>query len=1221
MSRQLATFRACKLLGGAAFGAMAVGYSAPAMAQSVCSAPILGAITCPGGDPTTIVDIDGDGSPLTVNLDDGFQTLTTLDVSNLLGGDILIDPATTAVINTIGEAGAVVNSGAALTARLTAISTEGDGATGALLRAVDGVVFTVDDLISTTGDLADGVNVEGSDVTVSLDTVRTGGEDSDGVELVSLSGPVNLDAGLIETVGGLSSATIVDSAGGSNINVGVLRTQGDEALGAEISADAAACVLLGLNGCNNTLTADQITTEGFGSIGALVSAVGDTDIDVGVLRTGGDEAAGLDLSADPTACVVVGVGACDTSFTVGELTTAGARSPGALVRAVGNIDGNIGVLRTEGDDAIGLDLASDPTACAILGAGACGTSFSIGELTTSGAGATGVLARVVGPTTANIDLLETLGDDAIGVDILADPTACAILGAGACDVGLNAGEVSTTGDGAAAVLLRAPSNILANLGLISTSGDNATGLGILTDPTACLALGPGACSVTAQVDDVETGGDNSPGVDVDSPGPIVVDVGNVDTDGDNSPGIDVDGGEGPIAVEADDVQTDGDDSPGVSVVGTGPIDVDVGTVETGGADSDGINVVGDDGPVTIDVGSVVTTGPDSDGIDVTTTTGDQTITAGPITVTGPGSDGIVATSGCAQIAITAQGAITSTSGTGILAESACGVAVTTLPGAAVSGGAAGIDVTSGTGASIVLGDAVSSGTGPAINADGAAATVTVQPTGRIVGYVDLTDSNDTLTNNGTFDATGTSSFGGGTDTLVNTGLIRVRPAATAPGTVTFAGLESTVNSGLIDLRNGQIGDVLTLSGNFTGTGNSQVGLDVAADAGTADRLVVAGAATGSTALLINPLGTGVLVNGALLVDAGAGTTAGAFFLPGGVATRGLVDYRIAFDTPANDFRLFGTPSNSAYQQVKLAEGVREIFYRGNDAVDGHMRSLRDAEGGSGDENPRTGSALWGQMYGQWSRYEGEVSAVNFGQASTARLDYVQDAFGGQLGYDFGGATAFGITAGYGDHTLRFEATADRFHYKAANVGAYARLNAGAFFINALARYEHYWIDVVSRSAGARGDMDGDSYGAMAQAGVRFGDAGFFVEPAVSIEYVRTDLGDLALPGGSFAFDNSEGLRGKAGARVGATLSDGPSRIQLYAAGNVVHDFSDNDQVAFSSGGLALDLVAPRIGTYGEGRVGLSAAVGTRVNGFIEANGRLGDGYRGAGGRAGLSIRF
>lgn len=1195
--RKVSKLKFCKLLAGGAFTALAAGYSAQASAQTACLPPLLGVVTCPGGDPTTVVDINGDGNPITVNLDDGFETLTTLNVATLVGGDVLVDPATTAVINTIGQPGAVINSGGTITGQLTAITTEGDGATGALLRAVDGVVFNLDDQVSTTGDAADGVNIEGSDVTLTLDTVRTGGEDSDGVELVSASGPVNFNGNLIETTGGLSSATIIDSAGGSNVNVGVLRTGGDQALGADISGNAAACVLLGLNGCNNTLTADSITTKGFGSIGALVSAVGDTDVNVDVLQTGGDEAAGLDLSADPTACVVLGVGACDTSFTVNELTTNGARSPGAIVRAAGNITGNVGVLRTEGDDAVGLDLASDPGACIVLGAGACGTSFSVGQLTTSGDGATGALVRAVGPTSANIGVLETLGDDAIGVDILADPTACTILGAGACDMALTADQVRTSGDGAAGVLLRAPSNILADLGLVSTSGDNATGLGIVTDPAACLAIGPGACRVAAAVDDV-------------------------DTDGDNSPGVDVDGGEAPIAVDAGTVQTDGDNSPGVTVTGTGPIQVDVDRVETNGANSDAINVVGADDPVTVNAGTVITTGPDSDGIDVTTTTGNQTINAGPITVGGTGSDGIVAVSGCAQIAITAAGPISAVAGTAILANSACGVSVRTLPGARVRGALAGIDVTSGTGATITIGDTVASTTGPAIDADGAAAAVTITPTGVVEGYVDLTDSNDTLVNNGRINAVGDSAFGGGTDSFVNTGVLAVRPGATLRGRVAFTGLESTTNSGLIDLRNGVVGDELALSGSFVGTGNSQLGLDATADASTSDRLTVAGAATGSTAVLLNTQGqAGVLVNGAVLVDAGAGTSATAFYVPGGSATRGLVDYSIAFDAPANDFRLFGTPNGSAYEQAKLAEGLREVFYRGNDAVGSHLQGLRDGEGGSADETGRVGSALWGQMYGQWSRYDGSVNVSNFGQTSNVRLDYTQDAFGGQIGYDFGGATAFGVTAGYGDHSLRFEATGDRFGYKAANVGVYARLNAGAFFVNALARYERLWIDVISRSAGFNADLNGNSYGAKAQGGLRFGSSAFFVEPAVSIEYVRTDLDRLAVPGGSFAFDDAEGLRGKAGARLGATLGDGPSRIQLYAGGNVVHDFSGDDRVDFASGGTSLALSSPRIGTYGEATIGFSAAMGSQVSGFIEANGRAGKDYRGAGGRAGISVRF
>ena len=44
------------------------------------------------------------------------------------------------------------------------------------------------------------------------------------------------------------------------------------------------------------------------------------------------------------------------------------------------------------------------------------------------------------------------------------------------------------------------------------------------------------------------------------------------------------------------------------------------------------------------------------------------------------------------------------------------------------------------------------------------------------------------------------------------------------------------------------------------------------------------------------------------------------------------------------------------------------------------------------------------------------------------------------------------------------------------------------------------------------------------------------------------------------------------------------------------------------------------GTYGAGRFGASIT-GGKVSGFIEADGRYGDAYRGGGGRVGLRIGF
>lgn len=1185
-----------------------------AAAQTICL-PIAGTtITCPGGgapaDPAVpVLDLPPITGPVTVDLGDGFQSPQTVVLSTIgPDADVTINALGSAVINTLNQPGLNINSAGNITARVSEITSTGNGSTGAILRALDGVVFTTDDLISTVGNNAPGVDIQGSDVTVNGNVIRTTGNDSNGVQLVSLDGPTNLNANLIDTQGDRSSAALLRSAGDVNVNMGVLRTQGGQALGLDIATDPAACVLLGNGGCDVTAAADQITTNGFGGIGALVSAAtGTTTIGVDVLQTGGDEAAGLDLSTNPVVCATLGAGACDQGFNVGSLTTQGDRSPGALVTAAGNITGNVNVLTTNGNDAAGLDLTSDPGACVLLGAGNCGTSFNIGQLTTAGDGSTGVLARIAGPTTGRIGVLGTSGTDSDGVNIIGDPTACVLIGSGACDVDLAANQVTTQGDGAAGVLINAPANILANLGRISTSGDNATGLGIVTDPAACLVLGPGSCGITAV-------------------------TGPVDTGGDNSPGIEIVGGDDPIVVTPGPVTTGGDNSPGVDVTGNGPITVvTTGPVTTAGDNSPAIDVNGGAGPVIVDTtaGPVTTGGANSNGVDVSTTTGSQTITTGVVTVAGPGSNGIIATSpGCSTISITAKGPVSAAQGTGILASSACTVSVTTLAGAPVSGQTAGIDVTSGTGATIMIGDSVSSGAGPTLDVDGAAAQMTITPTGTVNGYVDLTPGDDVVVNNGTFNATGNSDFGAGNDRFVNTRRFAVRTGATVPRAVTLAGLESFENSGTVDLGNGIAGDTLTLPGNFVGTGASTLVLDVAtpASGAVADRLVIGGAATGSTAIAINSLGpnVGVLVNNLVVVDAGTGTSATAFSLAG-PTSQGLVGYRLIYDPATSNFALYGTPNVQAYELVKASEGARQIFYHGNDAWSSHMQSLRDAASGAAGDTPRRGSALWGQAFGSLDISRSRQDATAFGQAQSIVLDNRQDFFGGQLGYDFGGvsdsdAAVFGVTGGYSSSAMTFRGNADRFNYDAVNGGAYAGFHIGPLFANALAKYEHYWIAARLPSAAINQKLDGNAWGGKAELGLRLGDR-FFVEPTVAVEYVRTDFGKLTAGPSTVDFEDAEGLRGSAGFRIGTNLSSGTTRTIVYIGGKAVHEFRGGAGLGFANGGQMLDLGNQRIGTYGQGMIGFNIVSGNRVSGFIEATGDYSKAYKGGGGRAGLSVRF
>ncbi|MEL7691482.1 autotransporter domain-containing protein [Citromicrobium bathyomarinum] len=780
--------------------------------------------------------------------------------------------------------------------------------------------------------------------------------------------------------------------------------------------------------------------------------------------------------------------------------------------------------------------------------------------------------------------------------------------------------MSTQGKDSAAVLVSAPGQIAANLGLVSTDGDNSPGVTLITDPAICAVLGAGACGGTVagpggpggggDGPDIDTDGDDSPGVDIDSPGPIDVEVDDVDTDGDNSPGIDVDGGEGDIDIDFGDIDTDGDNSPGVEVDGTGSIDVDGDSVQTDGASSPGIDIDGDDDPVTVDVGMVMTTGPDSDGINVDTTTGPITIVTGPVMVTGPGSDGIdVTATECTTVSVTANGDVSSAQGTGIDAESGCDLIITTAPGADVSGAIAGIEATSGTGSTITLGGDVSSTTGPALDADGAAATVRIGATGSITGRIDLTDNDDLLTNNGRFNATQSSDFGAGNDTLANSGTIAVA------GTQTFAGLETLANNGVIDMRDGATDDSLTIPGDYSGGGTAFLGVDVGPGSAS-DRLNIGGAATGSTSVVFDAGGN--FVNGAIVVDAGAGTDASAFTL--NAVQDPLVDYTLQFDAANGDFLAFGTPSAFAASAVLVAEGARQILYRNNEAVGSHLASLGVGAAGGTTENPRIGSALWVNFSGNVQNRENAFTASPFGVARTYDLSHSQDFFGVQGGADlFGGANSVvGVTVGYASSDLRTDTTLSRIDYESINFGVYGMASFGPAYVAGLAKYEMMNVEYGRRSGPTFADVDGEGWGGWIEVGARFGNS-FFFQPAVSLEYATVDIDDFTQGVTDFALEEDDGLRGKAGVRIGTNVGTDLAPAEFYATAQVIHEFQGEDTITLSNVGGTVSFVSPAIDTHGRAGAGFRARMRNGVSGFIEGTVDFGDGVSGGTVRGGVRV--
>jgi outer membrane autotransporter protein len=625
----------------------------------------------------------------------------------------------------------------------------------------------------------------------------------------------------------------------------------------------------------------------------------------------------------------------------------------------------------------------------------------------------------------------------------------------------------------------------------------------------------------------------------------------------------------------------------VDITAEGAITVRCNAITTAGLNSDAVRIDGGAGNVLVDVARIVTAGANADGIDVITDTGAQTILAGSINVAGPGSDGVSAVgTGCADISITASGPIVSAQGTGIFASTRCSVTVTTLQGAPVTGRLAGIDVTSGTGATITIGDNLTSAVGPALNVDGAAARVTIGATGSITGRIDLTDSNDIFINNGLFVPVGTSNFGGGLDTVTNNGTIRVA------GTPALAGCETFTNRGLITMVNGTATDRLTICGNYTGEAGSRLAIDVAASTnGTpTDQLFIGGNAAGNTQVTLNLLGGPGVTNatGALVVD--AATASGNPFSLAGPVRSGFVDYSLV--QRASDTFLVALPNELAIEPLLLGGIGLDFWYQSADAWS-ESAAIRRANLGS--ETPR-GTSFWVQGYGSDERRGGQRDIDVFGTSRETNLRFETERRGVQGGVDIstGGAMAFGVTGGY-QKAASALASGTRIRLDGHNVGAYMLYGRSTgVYAEVLAKVDFFDGRIVNGGLFGNGQIDGESYGAEGELGYRLLTSGLQVDLGAGLAYVRTTLDSLEGSNFRFDFDRAESLRGRIGVRVGGTGGLAP-----YADVKVFHEFMGDNNLAVDSGGFTLNLTDEREGTWFRGELGITGEPG-RSGGFASA---------------------
>ncbi|APZ99970.1 hypothetical protein BWQ93_16880 [Sphingopyxis sp. QXT-31] len=450
----------------------------------------------------------------------------------------------------------------------------------------------------------------------------------------------------------------------------------------------------------------------------------------------------------------------------------------------------------------------------------------------------------------------------------------------------------------------------------------------------------------------------------------------------------------------------------------------------------------------------------------------------------------------------------------------------------------------------------------------------------VIAEVPDIEASHRFTNAGTWNSIGgVNVFGGVDDVLVNVagGRLFGGAAAATAETTTYSGLETLTNQGIVTMADGGFGDVVQTSGDATFAAGSLLAVD--AGGSGSDRFVAGGATvieTGARLQVSNPQ-PAVLGTRYTVLESAGGVTgsftfadqllsnflgyrqgrtdttifvelaklrafASAGMTPNQIAVGTALDGQAASDPLAAATLLL--PSDAAAQAA--FDGLSgEIHPSVRTAMIEESRLPRNAVLERLDE--RTGSAVWGQLFGNW----GDSDGAN----GTGDLD--RKTIGGVLGADFavGDRATIGIAGSYLETDVDARARSSSAKLKSWHVLGYAGVQVGGASLKVGGGYASASIDtdraVAFPGIGQRlvADYDGSVIHGFADLGYRLPLGTGHVEPFAQIVAVRADTDAFAETGGSAAVAGAK-------ARENATLSTLGAR------------FSTSTDGRFSVGGMA-----------------------------------------------------
>ena len=334
------------------------------------------------------------------------------------------------------------------------------------------------------------------------------------------------------------------------------------------------------------------------------------------------------------------------------------------------------------------------------------------------------------------------------------------------------------------------------------------------------------------------------------------------------------------------------------------------------------------------------------------------------------------------------------------------------------------------------------------------------------------------------------------------------------------------------------------------------------------------------------------------------------------ATSAVTTIDIAFLTQTSAF--VGTPSNPQPDQMGSGFWIRGV---------GGQNTISSTGNATNTPNPNNLSLTANSQ-----------ERINFG--------------GFQAGADLGrfnlGASGLNVVVGITGGLL--DATADEligsgtFGFSVPFVGGYVAATWGNFFADVLVRDDFYDETVTAANFGvSNAGVRGNAVTVTGEAGYRYDIGRWFLEPSVGLIWSRLDLNSISVPGsgtvalgqsgvppGVFSVNPIESLIGRAGIRVGTSVTAGNIILQPFAAASVWSEFAPDATSTFLTNQcpcgpgqpVSLNISMTRVGTFGQFGLGTAAQLAnTGWLGFVRADYRTGDDIHGWDVTGGIRYQF